>query len=272
MRKPNFRRIGQGIKSTGRKIGQGFSAAGKKIAAIASAGRTRARNYFEARGAANTHLVMTKEEAKKMGGMQPTYRRQDKRRIMRMVRKEGLSAVVQEMEQRVMDYHTRQYQPKEVRLRKKEGSVVVLTGLDAERARIPKLEQISRLIGARHKVLTQCQRIIESTDLRRIVDNTRPKTLRQLSDSIGRVLVRRKPFVGEIREDTINESTKYGERVSISSAGLVTIEHFRDKQLLNAVEHRIKPEEIQAFKEYHNATKRWHESLNEYSKQEWAEE
>ncbi|MEK6973394.1 MAG: hypothetical protein AABW72_05125 [archaeon] len=259
MRKPNFRRIGQG-----------FRAAGKKIAAVASAVRASVRNSREAQRAANEHLILTREEAKRRG-LWPEHRRADNRKIMREVRKGGLSAVVQEMEKRRIDYHSRDYQPKEVKLIKKDGSVIVLTGLDAERARIPKLKQISRLTGERRKVLGECERIIEGSDLKRLVDNTRPKTLRQLSDTIGRVLIRRKPFFGEMREYPVSNAI-YGEKVSISSAGLVTIEYFRDRRLINTEEHRMKPEEIEAFKEYHGATKRWHESLNEYSKQEWAEE
>lgn len=260
MKKPNFRRIGQA-----------FGNAGRKIAAVAAKGRERVSNYLEARRAADAHVVMTKEEARRMGGNWLAHRKRDRRELLRRVRKEGLSAVVERMEQNVIAYHNRKYQPEEVKIRKKDGSVVVLTGLDAERARMPKLEQIGRLIGARHRVLTQCQRIIETTNLRNLVDNTRPKTLRQLSDRIGRVLVRRKPFFGEMHEFPVNDAI-YGEKVSISSAGLVTTEHFRDRRLTDTEEHRIKPNEIEAFKEYHRATKRWLESLNEYSKQEWAEE
>ena len=104
MRKPNFRRIGQV-----------FRAAGKQIAAVASAVRASVRNSREAQRAANEHLILTREEAKRRG-LWPEHRRADNRKIMREVRKGGLSAVVQEMEKRRIDYHSRDYQPKEVKL------------------------------------------------------------------------------------------------------------------------------------------------------------
>lgn len=256
MGKPNFRVIGQAAKEW--------------ISGLVRKRRETRRNYLEAKSAADAHVVMSKEEARRMGGDWLTRRKRDRRKLLQRVRKQGLGAVVERMEQNVIAYHTRQYQPEEVKIKKRDGSVLVLRGADAERARIPKLEQIDRLSGERRRVLGQCERIIESSDLRRVVDNKRPKTLRQLADSIGRILTGKRPFVGEIRRYKIGP-TNYGERFSLSSAGSWTIEHFRDERLSSTDEYRIKPEEINAFKEYYRATRKWLESLDEYSKQEWAE-
>ena len=51
----------------------------------------------------------------------------------------------------------------------------------------------------------------------------------------------------------------YGEKVSISSAGLVTIEYFRDRRLINTEEHRMKPEEIEHSK---NITEQQKDGMN----------
>lgn len=259
MRKPNFRAVGQAF----RKAGRGIANAARK-------GKQGVRNYFEARSAANKNVVMSRAEARRMGGMWPEYRKEDKRKIMRRVLREGLSAVVHEMEQRIISYGSRQYQPKEVKLRKADGSVRVLTGLDAERARIPKLKEISRLSGERQAVLRRCETVIINSKLSRVVEDLRPKPLRQFSDLLGKVFTRRRPYVEAIQEYRVNNSS-YGTRFSISSAGSYTIEHFRDRLLVDTEEYRLKPEEVGEFKEYHRATRRWLDSLDEYQRQEWVE-
>jgi len=73
----------------------------------------------------------------------------------RQVKKEGLPYVVEEIEHRVIEFRNhRKYQKDYVKIRDKTGVTKVLRGLDAERARLGKLNQISKASWEKKELLT----------------------------------------------------------------------------------------------------------------------
>lgn len=236
----------------------------------------RREEYLEAKDAMTDLVAITKEDAKGMSGQELESRRKYVREMVLRIKKEGLSAVVKEMERKTIPYYIRtspldRVSPLEiVRLIGADGKKTALYELDAERARILKLRQMSKLHKEIRLISESCEAIILKSHLKDLVENTRQKTLRQLSDWLGELLIAGKPFVGKPIEQTIDHVI-YGKIFCLSPDGSWTLELFRNRNSQGTYKYCLMPDEIRTFEEYHRATKKWVESLDEYEKQEWHE-